>query len=60
MEYKEFKTKSKKDLERALSEKKENMRRLRFDLVSGKVKNISEMRKTRKEIAMIFTAINKK
>lgn len=52
--------KSKKELKDALWEKKERLRQLRFDLVSGKVKNIREIRFLKKEVARILTALNKK
>lgn len=54
----EFKNKDKKELEKLMEEKKERMRELRFDLASGKVKNISEIRTIRKDIARISTMIN--
>lgn len=58
MEMSEFKNKDGKELQKLLEEKKERLSRLKFDLVSGKVKNISEMREARKDIARISTMIN--
>jgi len=60
MEITELKNKEKKELQKMLEEKKEHLRQLRFDLVSGKVKNISDLRNTRKDIARISTMMNKK
>jgi ribosomal protein L29 len=33
------------------------LRQLRFDLVSGKVKNVKEIRETKKDIARILTIL---
>lgn len=52
---KEFKKMKKDELLRLLSEKQEKLRQMRFDLVSGKVKNIREIRETRKDIARMKT-----
>ena len=38
-------------------EKKEKIRQLRFDLAAGKVKNVREIRETRKEIARLNTLL---
>lgn len=57
---KEIKTKSKNELKRLLLEKREALRRFRFQLSSGKSKNIKEGRNLRREIAKILTEINKK
>jgi len=48
------------ELQKLFQEKREKLERLRFDLAVGKVKNISEIRKTRKDIARILTLINEK
>jgi ribosomal protein L29 len=58
MEISELKNKEGKELQKLLEEKKEHLRQLRFDLVSGKVKNISDLRNTRKDIARISTMIS--
>lgn len=60
MEISELKNKEASELQKLLEEKKEHLRQLRFDLVSGKVKNISDLRNTRKDIARISTMMNKK
>lgn len=57
---KELKAKKKEDLQKTASELKEKLRRLRFDLAAGKVKNVSEVKKIKKEVALIFTLLNQK
>jgi len=57
MKTKELKKQSKKDLEKILKEKKEHSRVLRFDLASGKIKNVQEIRETKKDIARILTML---
>lgn len=59
MKISEISQKEKKELEEMLDEKKKELNQLRFNLASGKVKNISGIRKIKKEIAVILTAINK-
>ncbi len=54
----EIKQKSKKELKEALIEKKEKLRQLRFNLASGKVKNVREIRMIKKEIARILTFLS--
>lgn len=60
MKISEISQKDKKELSKMLKEKREELHNLRFDLVSGKVKNISGIRRARKDIARILTLINKK
>lgn len=57
MKAEELKKKSKADLEKLLEEKHERLRVLRFDLASGKVKNVREIRETKKDIARILTLL---
>lgn len=52
--------KSEKELRKLLAEKRERLRTLRFDLASGKVKNVREIRAIRKDIARMFTLLNAK
>ncbi len=56
----ELSEKTNKELYELSVKRKERLRSLRFDLLSGKVKNIREIRKIRKEIAIIFTVIKQK
>jgi len=58
METKELRGKKQKDLQNLLAEKREKLRLFKFDLVSGKVKNVREIRSTRKDIAQIITILN--
>ncbi len=57
---KELKSLSDKELLRNLIEKKEKLRLLGFDLPGGKVKNVREIKETRKNIARINTIISMK
>lgn len=56
----ELREKKNKELYGLIEKRKERLRSLRFDLLSGKIKNIREIRKIRKEIAIIFTVIREK
>ena len=49
--------KAEEELYELLAKRKERLRSLRFDLLSGKVKNIREIRKIKKEIARILTVL---
>jgi len=64
MKAKELKQKTKADLNQILKEKEEKLSQLRFDLASGKVKNVREIHQAKKDIARILTVlkmqINKK
>ena len=53
----EIRQKPKKELESMLLEKRERLRNLRFDLASGKVKNVREIRELKKEIARVLTLL---
>ena len=57
MEISELKQKSKTELNKLLQDLRERLRQLRFDLVAGKVKNVREIRKIKKEIARILTLL---
>ena len=60
MKIKELRQKSKDELQKNLEDGKEKLRQLRFDLASGKIKNVREIRKIKKEIARILTLIEQK
>ena len=45
------------ELKTMLNSHKERLQKLRFDLVSGKIKNIKEIREIRKDIARILTIL---
>ena len=53
----ELKQKSKSELQKILSDNREKLRQLRFDLAAGKVKNVREVRKIKKDIARILTLL---
>ncbi|MBZ1348264.1 MAG: 50S ribosomal protein L29 [Candidatus Nealsonbacteria bacterium] len=59
MKIKELQQKSRKELEKILSDNREKLRQLRFDLAGGKVKNIREIRKIKKDAARILTYLVK-
>ena len=44
-------------LKESLKEKKNHLMQLRFDLTAGKVKNVREIRSTRRDIARINTIL---
>ena len=53
----ELRQKSKGELEKSLPELRERLRALKFDLASGKVKNVREIRQIKKDIARILTLL---
>jgi len=57
MKTKELQQKSKSELQKILSDDREKLRQLRFDLAAGKVKNVREVRKIKKDIARILTLL---
>jgi large subunit ribosomal protein L29 len=57
MKNQELRQKSKPQLQKALSDNQEKLRQLRFDLAAGKVKNVKEVRKVKKDIARILTLL---
>lgn len=57
MKVSQLRKKSKKEMNRLLLEKRERLRELRFDLASGRIKNVREIRQLRKDIARILTLL---
>ena len=57
MKIKELKRKSKKELKQSIDGLRDKLRKLRFNLVGGKVKNIREIRETKKDIAKTLTLL---
>lgn len=45
------------ELRTMINDHKERLQKLRFDLVSGKIKNIREIREIKKDIARILTIL---
>ena len=60
MDYKELKNKSLKELNELLSEKQEELRELQFKVRENQLKDVRAIRKAKKSIAQISTAISKK
>ena len=48
---------SEKELYRILLDKKEKTRQFKFDISAGKLKNVREVRETRRDIARILTIL---
>ena len=48
------------ELKKTLQDNREKLRELRFNLKSGKVKNVREIRKIKKDIARILTTLCQK
>ncbi|MBI5079092.1 50S ribosomal protein L29 [Candidatus Wolfebacteria bacterium] len=57
-EFQQFKNKPSEELTKNLADYREKLRKLNFDLSAGKVKNISEIKETKKTIAKILTIIS--
>lgn len=57
-ELQQLKNKPLSELQKNLNDYREKLRLLKFDLAAGKVKNISQIKKTKKMIARILTIIN--
>jgi large subunit ribosomal protein L29 len=58
MKFEEIKQKTRAELEKLLSEQREKLCTLRFDIELKKLKNVREIRKTKKIIARILTYLN--
>lgn len=55
MKIAELRQKSKEELQKTLTAHREALRNLQFDLASGKVKNVRQIREYKKDIARILT-----
>ncbi len=58
MKYKDLKSKTDKDLNLLLAEKRENLRALKFSVGLQQEKNVRNLRKVSKEISQILTELN--
>ena len=58
MKINELRQRPKEELQRILKDSREKLRAFRFDLASGKVKNVREIRMIKKDIARILTILN--
>lgn len=56
----ELRQRPESELKKLLADNRERLRVLRFDLASGKVKNVREIRKIKKDIARILTLLKEK
>jgi len=54
----ELREKNNGELKKLLTDKREAVRKLRFDLTSKQIKNNQALRKNKKDIARILTLIN--
>jgi large subunit ribosomal protein L29 len=59
MKIEEIRQKPKEELRKLLTENREKLRQLKFDLASGKVKNVREIRQIKKDIARLLTCLKK-
>ncbi len=57
MKIREIRQKSKEELTKMLSQNRNRLLSLRFDLAGGRVKNVKEIREVKKDIARILTLI---
>lgn len=57
MKFSELQQKNTEELKKILEQDRERLRQLRFDLASGKVKNVREIRKLKKIIARVLTLL---
>ena len=57
-EIEQIKNKPIVELQKNLADYRETLRKLKFDLSQGKVKNIKQIKETKKMIARILTIIN--
>jgi len=53
----ELRKKPKEEIQKILKDNQEKLKQLRFDLAAGKVKNVREIRRIKKEIAQILTLL---
>ncbi len=59
-EIQELKNRALGELEKLVIDKEESLRKLKYDLVAGKLKKVSSIRELKKDIARIKTFINMK
>ena len=60
MKIKELREKTEDELRALLSEKREALRKYRFEMMHGKIKNIKQGREIKKDISRILTLLNPK
>lgn len=59
-DFKKMKNEPLPELQKKLVDAYENLRKMKFDLTQGKVKNIKEIKEVKKVIARILTITNQK
>jgi len=57
-DFQQYKTKSDSELRKDLGDFREKLRKFKFDLAQGKVKDIKEIKEVKKNIARIMGLIN--
>jgi large subunit ribosomal protein L29 len=57
MKAEDLRKKKKEELEKMLKEQREKLAKLKFDLSLGKLKDVREIRETKKDIARILTIL---
>ncbi len=57
MKINELRKKSESELQKLLVELRGKLRVLRFNLVAGKLKNVSQIRETKRDIARVLTLL---
>jgi large subunit ribosomal protein L29 len=60
MKIKEIREKNSEELKKLLAEKREDVRKLRFDIAAKQAKNNRKLRNDKKDIAKILTVLNAK
>lgn len=60
MNIKELKNLAEQELRKLIEDKKQRLRELRFDLSSGKVKNVREIRQAKKLVAQSLTILKER
>lgn len=60
MKFKELKKQSVTQLEKLLSQHKDELRDLRFKIANKQLKDVMQIRKTKRQIAQILTLLNQK
>lgn len=59
MKFQEIENKNPKELREMLTQSRVKLGRFKFELANKSLKNVSQIGKTRKEIAQILTAVNR-
>ena len=60
MDFKDLQNKNERDLHELLSEKRNELREMKFKISGKQMKNLSGVKKSKKTVARILTLLNKK